>query len=48
MGSVRGVSGTSILSNGDISLILDIQSLIDHHLNHDPAHENVVAGTLEE
>ncbi len=28
LGGVRGVSGTSIMSNGDISLILDIQSLI--------------------
>lgn len=27
-GSVRGISGTSIMSNGDISLILDIQSLV--------------------
>jgi two-component system chemotaxis sensor kinase CheA len=27
--NVRGISGTSILSNGDISLILDIQSLVE-------------------
>lgn len=28
LGGVRGVSGTSIMSNGDISLILDLQSLV--------------------
>ena len=29
-GTVKGISGTSILSNGDISLILDIPGLIAH------------------
>ncbi|MDJ0838994.1 MAG: chemotaxis protein CheA [Acidobacteriota bacterium] len=34
-GNVRGISGTSILSNGDISLILDIQGLVDNFLKFD-------------
>lgn len=32
LGSVRGISGSSIMSNGDISLILDIPSLVSFAL----------------
>jgi len=34
-GMARGISGTSILSNGDISLILDIQGIVDNFLKFD-------------
>jgi len=47
LGSVRGISGTSILSNGDISLILDIQRLIDHHTHQDPQERAVTVNEEE-
>lgn len=33
--AVNGISGTSILSNGDISLILDVQGIVENYLNSD-------------